>query len=673
MNARTDILTLSFLGPMLLLSGQSLALAPDVVGTLIQTIDTSQWSSPSPDPSGLAYLTPLLGTGNLLISDGEVDEMAIFQGVTLYETTLSGGLQATASTMVYSDEPVGVAFNPTDEHLFISDDNLRMVFEIDPGPDGVLHTDDDLRTSFSTNAFGSNDPEGVAFSPPEGALYIADGLGSEIYKVLPGPDGRFDTAGDNEVTHFDTESLGVEDPEGIEFETDNRLYIVGKPATQMAHVYTAGALIRRVDISEPNPDPIKPAGLAMGPGSLDPNVLSVYVADRGVDNDTNPNENDGKVYEFSVPPLPGGNHAPSVAAGPDQTIVSPADAVLDGVVVDEQTVTTTWSQVSSEPPGGTVTFADPGAVDTTASFSTAGDYVLRLTANAAGRSTSDDVTVTVREPFSAALATIYVSTAGDGTVGGVSFRDEDIIAYAASTGTWSRYFDGSDVGLGGSYVDIDAFDILPPDPSTGLTPILISLTSATTITVNGTPTLVDDSDIVRFIPTSLGRNTAGSYEWYFDGSDVDLDLDDEDIDAIGFAPDGRLLISTTGSPTVTGVSFPKDEDLFAFTPSDLGTETSGTWAMYFDGSDVGLSTNISEDVNGTWIDESTGHIYLTTLGAFSVTGASGGGDDIFRCIPGTIGGTTTCTYDFTWDGIASGLPTGAVVDGIDLAPPPPQQ
>jgi hypothetical protein len=46
---------------------------------------------------------------------------------------------------------------------------------------------------------------------------------------------------------------------------------------------------------------------------------------------------------------------------------------------------------------GTVTFANPGAIDTTASFSAAGTYVLRLSASDGERSASDDVEVSVKE------------------------------------------------------------------------------------------------------------------------------------------------------------------------------------------------------------------------------------------------------------------------------------
>ena len=33
---------------------------------------------------------------------------------------------------------------------------------------------------------------------------------------------------------------------------------------------------------------------------------------------------------------------------------------------------------------------------------------------------------------------------------------------------------------------------------------------------------VKASDIIRFVPTSLGKKTQGNFEWYFDGSDVGL-------------------------------------------------------------------------------------------------------------------------------------------------------
>jgi alpha-tubulin suppressor-like RCC1 family protein len=94
------------------------------------------------------------------------------------------------------------------------------------------------------------------------------------------------------------------------------------------------------------------------------------------------------------------NTAPVVNAGADQTITLPATANLDGTVSDDglpnppAAVTTVWSKVSG-PTNGTVTFANSSNVDTTASFSVGGIYVLRLSANDGALSRSDDLTIAV--------------------------------------------------------------------------------------------------------------------------------------------------------------------------------------------------------------------------------------------------------------------------------------
>ncbi len=92
------------------------------------------------------------------------------------------------------------------------------------------------------------------------------------------------------------------------------------------------------------------------------------------------------------------NQAPIVNAGSDIVVMRPKPAVLDATVTDDGlpvppgAVTTTWSKVSGP---GNVVFGNPAAVDTTAAFSAAGAYVLRLTADDGELSAFDDVAVTV--------------------------------------------------------------------------------------------------------------------------------------------------------------------------------------------------------------------------------------------------------------------------------------
>ena len=257
-----------------------------------------------------------------------------------------------------------------------------------------------------------------------------------------------------------------------------------------------------------------------------------------------------------------------------------------------------------------------------------------------GRHTGGGPTILVR----------YVNTSISGTAGGVSFRDEDIVAYDLSTGTWSMHFDGSDVGLGGTGQDLNAFHI-DADGS-----ILLSMKVATTLPDVGP---VEPTDIVRFVPTSTGDNTAGTFAMVLDGSDVELeDTQREPIDAIGILPDGRFVISTRGNPSASGLSGAKDEDLIAFNATQLGPDTIGTWELYFDGSDVGLGASSADDVNGIWVDDTNGDIYFTTRGEPF---------DIFVCTPDSVGADTRCTYRFFWDPQANGLTAAGQLDGISLS------
>jgi len=305
--------------------------AGDFNSALVQIIDTSQFSPPSPDPAGITYLP---SDNRLLVSDSEVNEMSIFTGVNLFKVTLGGILEETSTTISFSNEPTGVSYNPTNGHIFISDDNAKEIFEVDAGSDGVYGSSDDIVTSFDTQAFNSNDPEGVAYNSWGGSLYIADGVNTQIYRVSPGVNGLFDgisPAGDDQVTSFDTASLGVGDPEGIAFNPDNgNLYIVGKPATNVAEVTTSGKLVRNIDISAAKAK--KPAGLAYAPGSVDATQMHLYIVERGVDNNKDPNENDGKIYEMTLPrsgtPIP----TPTSTSTPTPPPTLPGDLDKNGVV-----------------------------------------------------------------------------------------------------------------------------------------------------------------------------------------------------------------------------------------------------------------------------------------------------------------------------------------------------
>lgn len=290
--------------------------AANLPAILVNIIDTSLWSPNSPDPSGIDYRA---STNSLLVSDAEVEEMPpYFVGKNVFESSLGGSLGNTYSTTSFSNEPTGVAINSANGHIFYSDDNKKKVFEVNLGDDGLYGTADDTITSFSTSAFNSNDPEGLAYG--EGKLFIADGVGTEVYTVDPGINGNFDgvvPTGDDQVTHFDTSGMTQADPEGIAYNTDSgTLYIVsnngGRSTNRITETTTAGVVVNVIDISFLNAR--STAGLAYGPGSVNPAVNNIYIAARGVDNGADPNENDGKIYEITLSVFP--SPTPSVEPSP---------------------------------------------------------------------------------------------------------------------------------------------------------------------------------------------------------------------------------------------------------------------------------------------------------------------------------------------------------------------
>jgi hypothetical protein len=369
---------------------------------LVRKTDLSQMSPPIPDSAGIVYMSDV---DRLLISDSEVDEMPIYQGVNLWQVSRTGTtLFDTGNTREYSREASGVGYDPVGKRVFVSDDDKDVVFEVTAGADARLGTVDDPVTSFSTLAFGDDDAEDVAYDTVSGDLFVTQGGAQEVWRVSRGANGRFDgvaPTGDDGVSHFDVAGFGALDVEGIAYSpVRDTLFLADRRAKQIIEVSKAGELIQSIDVTAIGMR--QPAGITLAPASDNPARTSMYVVTRARDNNSHPDEADGAMYELSAPDLgpitqvP--NKGPSVSAGPDRTVKMPTSAVLDGTVSDDGkpkppgATTVTWTKVSGP---GNVVFAHPKDVDTTASFDAAGTYVLRLTATDSALTVKDEMTVDV--------------------------------------------------------------------------------------------------------------------------------------------------------------------------------------------------------------------------------------------------------------------------------------
>jgi len=370
--------------------------------TLVRKTLLSELSPPSPDSAGITYLSDV---DQLLFVDSEVDEMPVYQGVNLWQISRTGStVFSRSNTRAFSREPTGVAYDAAGKRLFVSDDDKDRVFQLLAGPDAAFGTADDVVSSFSTGEFGDDDAEDVAYDTATGELFVTQANAQRVWRVSPGPNGLFDgvaPTGDDVVSHFDVGVYGNLDIEGITYSAvRNSLFLADRRFPQIVEVSTSGALMQSIDVSGINMR--QPAGITLAPASDDPSRTSMYVVARGRDNDTWPDENDGTMYELSAPDLgpvsllP--NDAPSVSAGPDRSVTLPTSAVLSGTATDDGRpdppgqLTVSWSKVSGP---GAVTFAHPKSPQTTAGFSKAGTYVLRLSASDSVLEVRDDVQVVV--------------------------------------------------------------------------------------------------------------------------------------------------------------------------------------------------------------------------------------------------------------------------------------
>ncbi|HEY4188613.1 MAG TPA: hypothetical protein VGP07_26320 [Polyangia bacterium] len=222
------------------------------------------------------------------------------------------------------------------------------------------------------------------------------------------------------------------------------------------------------------------------------------------------------------------NAAPSVNAGPDQTVTLPAVATMAGTVTDDglsglpATLGTTWSTVSGP---GTVTFGDAGSLQTTASFSAAGSYVLRLIANDGALSASDDLTVTVlpvvpvnQPPSANAGDDQTVTLSGGGRMVGGASDDGLPSPPGRMTLTWSKVSGPGTV----TFADSTSIDTPVTFSATGVYVLRMTLTDGAllasdtvVITVRPTPrnvppTVNAGANLTITLPASAMLNASAS-------------------------------------------------------------------------------------------------------------------------------------------------------------------
>ena len=167
---------------------------------------------------------------------------------------------------------------------------------------------------------------------------------------------------------------------------------------------------------------------------------------------------------------------------------------------------------------------------------------------------------------------IALSTSTNATLGGLTFKNGDVVDYDPIADTATLLFsEDTDAGID---IDIDALHILDNRH------IIFSVDTAVTIAF----LTVHDGDLIEWDPDT------GNFSLYFDHNAFTTDAN---VDGFHLLDNGHMIFSTTGTETLGGLTF-EDGDLVDYDP------IAGTATLYF--SEVG-HFDADEDINAVFIEE----------------------------------------------------------------------
>jgi hypothetical protein len=198
------------------------------------------------------------------------------------------------------------------------------------------------------------------------------------------------------MTHFDISHLGPTDFEGLTSNPDRgTLYVGARTTKQIFEVTHNGALVRTISASGVSGLRFA-SGLAMAPASNGTAQMNLWIVDRAIDNDADPNENDGRLFEISAPNI-GGTPTNQPPLAVDDAASTTVDAAVTVPVLandsdpngDPLTVTNL-----TQPANGTAQRNPDNTVTYTPNTGFTGTNTFTYTAND-GQANSNVATVTV--------------------------------------------------------------------------------------------------------------------------------------------------------------------------------------------------------------------------------------------------------------------------------------
>lgn len=254
-------------------------LAPTVVA-----IDNS-YVYGAADPSGIAYIP---GLDLLFIADSEHDESPFYSQLNLFATRLDGTFVASYSMRSFTREPTGLAYNPFNGQLYVTDDDSDKIFIVNPADPTTKVGEINLKP------YGITDAEDPVIDPVTGHIFMLDGLTRTFVELTS-------TGGLIQKTVLSTV---IKDPEALAYDAAHDVFYIAGGATRGTIFQTdhSGNILNTINLLNDYPSAVsgskpKIKGLEFAPSSdpNDGNTLSLYAVDYGADQ-----KSDGRVFEIDL-------------------------------------------------------------------------------------------------------------------------------------------------------------------------------------------------------------------------------------------------------------------------------------------------------------------------------------------------------------------------------------
>jgi len=257
---------------------------------LVRAVATDRFGVPH--PSGLAFAP---GANAFLLAD------ARGAGELVQLSPLADPLGAVQLPAALAD-PLNMAFDSAAARLVIFDAAAVQLLDVQElhgrglAPAAI--------TRSTAQRFGVQRPQGLAFDPTSGRLFVLDGAGPGVARVDPAlVAGAGAVAGlrDRRVAQVDLRALGVADLHGLAFNPrDGHLYLLSRARQTLYEITIDGKLVATRDLAGIGATLSDPQAMVFAPSgdqTDDPTQLSLYIADS---RSNDPWQRSGRIVELSL-------------------------------------------------------------------------------------------------------------------------------------------------------------------------------------------------------------------------------------------------------------------------------------------------------------------------------------------------------------------------------------